>query len=67
MTDLEADKKLDDKELFDYLKNEGQWNANIVTSNKPNIEQILTGAGEAQPTGGKGKAAPAKGGKSSEE
>ncbi len=31
-----------------------------MSENKPNLEQILTGAGDAPAAGGKGKAAPAK-------
>jgi len=55
---------LDDIELVDYLKNQGQWPTEIVANNKPNIEQILTGQGETPtpapgPKGGKAAAAKA--------
>jgi len=46
--------------LIDYLENKGQWPTTLVTSNKPNLEQILNGAADTAPAAGKGKA-PAKG------
>jgi len=51
---------IDHLELVDYLDTKGQWPASLVSENKPNIEQILNGPGDAAPAGGKGKA-PAKG------
>ena len=51
---------IDHLELVDYLDTKGQWPATLVSENKPNIEQILNGPGDAAPAGGKGKA-PAKG------
>jgi hypothetical protein len=49
--------KLDDLELVDYLKNLGQWTSDIVSENKPKIEDILNPVAEVDPKG-KGKAAP---------
>jgi len=46
---------------MDYLENKGQWPVTLVSENKPNIEQIMSGGVDAAPAGGKGKAAP-KGG-----
>jgi len=51
---------IDHLELVDYLETKGQWPATLVSENKPDIAQILTGPGDAAPAGGKGKA-PAKG------
>ena len=48
--------------MEDYLQNKGQWPLDIITENKPNLEQILTGqADQTQAAAAKGaKAAPAK-------
>jgi len=51
--------KLDELELVDYLKNQGQWNASIVAKHKPRLEEILNPPVEVDAKG-KGKA-PAKG------
>ena len=58
---ISAAERLNELELVDYLKNCGQWSTKLVSDNKPNIETILLGQNDAQPTGGKGKNAPAKG------
>jgi len=51
---------LDQMELQDYLKNEGQWPTTLVSDNQPNLEQILTGQTDAVPVAGaKGGKAPA--------
>lgn len=34
-------------ELEDYLRNQGQWTANIIRENPPNLEQFLTGQTDA--------------------
>jgi hypothetical protein len=39
----EPQEKLDQMELVDYLKNQGQWTKDIITENPPNLEQFLTG------------------------
>jgi adenylate kinase family enzyme len=50
---------LNDEELTDYLKNQGQWKTELVTAEPVNVAEILA-AGE--PTGGKGaKGVPAEG------
>lgn len=46
---------MDDSELHDYLKNEGQWPATLVSANKINLADVLNPKVEA--------AAPTKGGK----
>ena len=51
--------KLDELELIDYLKNLGQWTTNIVSDNKPKLDEIMNPSVEADPKA-KGKA-PAKG------
>lgn len=51
---------LDDLELIDYLKNLGKWTADVVSSNKPKLEEIMNPVADADPKA-KGKA-PAKGG-----
>lgn len=56
----EASSNAEHFELIDYLENKGQWPTTLVTSNKPNLEQILNGAADTAPAAGKGKA-PAKG------
>ena len=51
-------KVLDDEELTDYLKNQGQWKTDLVNGegNKFNVAEIIGGG---EPTGGKGgKGAP---------
>lgn len=53
-------KNLDDMELVDYLKNQGQWTKDIITENPPNLEQFLTGQADSAPAAAAGKA-PAKG------
>jgi hypothetical protein len=51
--------KLDELELEDYLTNKGQWTADIVSNNKPKLDEILSPPAEVD---AKGKAkAPAKG------
>jgi len=51
--------KLDELELVDYLKNQGQWTTDIVSKNKPKLEEILSPPAEVD---AKGKAkAPPKG------
>ena len=56
----EANIKLDELEMIDYIKNQGQWNKGLVADNKPNLEQIMNPPVEqVQATGKKG--APAKG------
>ena len=51
--------KLDELELVDYLQNKGQWTADIVSNNKPKLDEILSPPAEVD---AKGKAkAPAKG------
>jgi hypothetical protein len=49
-------------ELVDYLQNKGQWPTELVSENKPNLEQILSGADAGAPAGGKGAKGAAKGG-----
>jgi len=51
--------KLDELELVDYLQNKGQWTADLVSKNKPKLEEILNPPAEVD-VKGKGKA-PAKG------
>ena len=48
---------IDYLELVDYLNNKGQWPTQLVSENKPNIEQILSGTADAA-AAGKGKGAP---------
>ena len=51
--------KLDELELVDYLKTQGQWTADIVSKAKPKLDEILNPPAELD---AKGKAkAPAKG------
>ena len=51
--------KLDELELVDYLKNQGQWTTDIVSSSKPKLDEILNPPAEVD---AKGKSkAPAKG------
>lgn len=51
--------KLDELELVDYLTNLGQWTADIVSKNRPKLDEILNPPAELD---AKGKAkAPAKG------
>jgi len=38
-----ASTNIDYLELVDYLSNKGQWPNQLVSENKPNIEQILAG------------------------
>lgn len=45
--------------MIDYIKNQGQWNKELVSKNKPNLEQIINPPAEAVVTGKKG--APVKG------
>lgn len=56
--------KLDQMELVDYLKNQGQWTKDIITENPPNLEQFLTGQSDATAPAaaakGGAKGAPAK-------
>lgn len=47
-------------EFLDYVNNTGQWPTGLVSENKPNLQQIVTGSSDAAPVAGKGKA-PAKG------
>lgn len=55
-TTAQSELTLDDEELTDYLKNQGQWKTSLVTDNKINLAELMT-AGE--PAGGKGaKGAP---------
>lgn len=59
----DPNEKLDDIELVDYLKNQGQWPASLISENQPNLEQFLTGQIDAQPAAGAkpgAKGAPAK-------
>jgi len=37
----EANVKLDELEMIDYIKNQGQWSKELVANNKPNLEQIM--------------------------
>jgi adenylate kinase family enzyme len=53
--DTDAQKQLDESELHDYIKNEGQWPATIVSENKISLADVLNPKVEA--------AAPAKGAK----
>ena len=57
-THEEESTAVDELELVDYLSNKGQWPATLVSENKPNIEQIMSGADAGAPAGGKGKAPP---------
>ncbi|CDW76374.1 sperm flagellar protein 2 [Stylonychia lemnae] len=51
---------LDQVELEDYLKNQGQWPEALIAENQPNLEQFLTGQTESAPAAGaKGGKAPA--------
>lgn len=34
----EANALLDELEMVDYIKNQGQWNKDLVAQNKPNLE-----------------------------
>ena len=52
-----SNKKLDELELVDYLKNQGQWQSAIVSENKPRLEDILNPVAEVD-SKGKGKGAP---------
>ena len=55
----ESNRKLDELELVDYLKNCGQWTTDIVSSEKPKLDEILNPPAELD---AKGKPkAPAKG------
>lgn len=56
----EANVKLDELEMIDYIKNRGQWSKELVTSNKPNLEHILVPPVENQPVVAGKKGAPAK-------
>ena len=49
--------KLDDLELVDYLKTNGQWTTSVVTDSKPKLEEILNPVAEVDAKG-KGKGAP---------
>ena len=50
---------IDYLELVDYLSNKGQWPTSLVSENKPNVEQILSGAADAAAAGkAAGKGAP---------
>jgi hypothetical protein len=49
---------IDFLELIDYLSNKGQWPSSLVSENKPNIEQILSGAADAGGGAKGGKGAP---------
>ena len=40
---VDPNEKLDQMELVDYLKNQGQWTKNIISETPINIEQFLTG------------------------
>lgn len=57
---VDPHEKLDEMELVDYLKNQGQWTKDIITENPPNLEQFLTGQADSAPVAAGGKA-PAKG------
>ena len=57
---MEGSKVKENTELLDYINNTGQWPTTLVSENKPNIQQILSGSSDAAPAAGKGKA-PAKG------
>ena len=50
---------LDELEMIDYIKNNGQWHKDLVAKNKPNLETIINPPAEQVVTGKKG--APAKG------
>ena len=53
--DTDAQRQLDESELYDYIKNEGQWPASLVAENKINLADVLNPKVES--------AAPAKGAK----
>ena len=53
----ESNKKLDELELVDYLKNAGQWTSDIVSDAKPKLDEILNPPAEVDAKG-KAKAAP---------
>ena len=56
-----ASHKLDQMELVDYLKNQGQWSSSLIKDHPVNLEHMLTGQSEAPAAAAKGgKAAPAK-------
>ena len=57
---VDPHENLDDMELVDYLKNQGQWTKDIIQENPPNLEQFLTGQTDSAPAAAAGKA-PAKG------
>ena len=55
----DSNKMLDELELVDYLKNQGQWTSDIVSKAKPKLDEILNPPAELD---AKGKAkAPPKG------
>ena len=56
---IKASKFLNEKELDDYLTNQGQWKTAVVTENKPNLEEILN-APDPNAAAAKGKGAPEK-------
>jgi hypothetical protein len=54
----DAQHALDDAELNDYLKNEGQWPATLVSDSKISLADVMNPKVEAAaPAGGKGKPA----------
>lgn len=55
-----SNRKLDELELVDYLQNKGQWTTDIVSANKPKLDEIINPPAELDAKG-KAKAAP-KGG-----
>ena len=57
--DTDAQRQLDESELHDYIKNEGQWPSTLVSENPINLADVLNPKVEAAAPA-KGKA-PAKG------
>ena len=57
----EANAKLDELEVIDYIKNQGQWKKELVANNKPNLEQIINPPAEPVAAVNAKKGAPAKG------
>ena len=52
-----AQHALDDAELRDYLKNEGQWPTTLVSENKLNLNDVMNPKVETAAPAGKGKPA----------
>ncbi len=39
--DTETQKQLDESELYDYIKNGGQWPSTLVSKNKLNLMDVI--------------------------